>query len=340
MRIIALTSIAALLALYCECRAIAQTQPGSLVASGLNTPWGIAAAGNNLYVSESGAGQVVVIDPAKPDKPTPLITGFETKPFREKYQLGPLGLAFVDKDTLLVGGGDLGLGADVVRQFGIPAALTKPLATQDAKAKLGPIPKGNPDETGDGMFFAVAANSTAAYVLGQGEAQQGWIFKAEFASDKKMLGELKPLTAARKPDDIKGAFALALAKAGFLVIGSAGEFGHPGDSTITFFHGRTGKLLMHLKLDLNDLVAVAYSPKTGRLYALDFSEGDAAHGGLYRIDSDSMNGAATVKIAPLDRPTAMAFNSDGILFVTILGGLTDAKDANAQPGQVVKFTGL
>jgi hypothetical protein len=85
---------------------------------------------------------------------------------------------------------------------------------------------------------------------------------------------------------------------------------------------------------------LAYSPRSGNLYALDLAWSDAKEAGLYRIDASRQDGqmsAKAVKIASLEKPTALAFASDGTLYITLLGAA--AEGAKEKPGQVVKITG-
>ena len=64
--------------------------------------------------------------------------------------------------------------------------------------------------------------------------------------------------------------------------------------------------LMNHETGLYDITALAYSPKTGLLYATDFAWMAPAEGGLFRIDA-AASGVKTTKIASLERPTALAF---------------------------------
>jgi hypothetical protein len=54
------------------------------------------------------------------------------------------------------------------------------------------------------------------------------------------------------------------------------------------------------------------------------------------LDADRENGQQTVKavkIAALDKPTAMAFGEDGALYVTVF----DTAQAGEKPGKLLKF---
>ena len=75
---------------------------------------------------------------------------------------------------------------------------------------------------------------------------------------------------------------------------------------------------------LHDIVGLAISPQSGRLYAVDFASIAPEEGGLYRLDLKKDEGemvCRATRLMPLDRPTAMAFTPDGTLFVTSLGSL-------------------
>ncbi len=107
-----------------------------------------------------------------------------------------------------------------------------------------------------------------------------------------------------------------------MVVGQSGSFDKPNDAILSFFNPKNGKLLLALPTGMHDIFALAYHPQSGNLYALDFALADGKDAGLYRIDAAKKDGkpaAVGVKIATLQRPTAMAFNGDGALYVTVLG---------------------
>jgi len=98
--------------------------------------------------------------------------------------------------------------------------------------------------------------------------------------------------------------------------------------------------LLSVPTGLHDIIGLAYSPRSGFLYALDLAWSDGKEAGLYRIDSARQDGqpsAKAVKIAALERPTALAFAADGTLYVTLLGAAQDG--AKEKSGQLVKITG-
>jgi len=90
-----------------------------------------------------------------------------------------------------------------------------------------------------------------------------------------------------------------------------------------------------LKQDWTSVVALAYSPSTGGLYAADAAQHMPERGGIYRLDDDSEPGrpmCRAVKIAEVRRPTSLVCGPDGAIYVTTLG------DADDQ-GRLLKITG-
>ena len=93
----------------------------------------------------------------------------------------------------------------------------------------------------------------------------------------------------------------------------------PGDSVLAFY-SPVGELLDKFPTGLNDIVALAYGPRKKRLYALDFNWANPREGGLYRlVGVDNEEGCEAKLIAKLHRPTAMAFDRRGNLYVTTIG---------------------
>ena len=114
-----------------------------------------------------------------------------------------------------------------------------------------------------------------------------------------------------------------------------GEINVPGDSLITFYDANTGEMLLNLQSGLHDISAVAYS-KRGQMYVLDYAWADPMQGGLFQVlkDTESETGMRTKRILSLDKPTAMVFDADGALYVTVIGEL--AEDGNSK-GQLIKI---
>jgi hypothetical protein len=119
-----------------------------------------------------------------------------------------------------------------------------------------------------------------------------------------------------------------------------GEINKPKDSLLTFYSAKTGMKILNLETGLHDIAGLAYSPMTGNLYAVDFAWMATEEGGLFRLDKDQQSpnsgSLKAVKIASLDKPTALAFAPDGTLYVTVVG--PKKQDENApKEGQLLRF---
>jgi hypothetical protein len=254
-----------------------------------------------------------------------------------KYDIGPLGLAFVDKDTLVVGDGSFKDGEEYVRVFTVPAA-GKPAINfdKDAKAKLGPLP----DKDGlkaEGNFYAIAVGKTAIYISSNGDDTKGWVLKADVTGTK--FGELTRYIATKESVDVDAPVGITMSGEGDIVVGQMGEVNKPKDSLLTFYSAKTGKKLLNLETGLHDITGLAYSPKTKQLYAIDFAWMAPAEGGLYRLDksnADGKQGIKATKILALDKPTALAFGKDGELYITVVGPKKESENAPKE-GSLLKI---
>jgi sugar lactone lactonase YvrE len=307
-----------------------------VLATGLNTPCGIAIQPGTdiLFIAESGAGRIVRWNEKKIE---PVIVGspLDTYGKGPSYKIGPLGLAFQDRDTLLVGDGGYPDGQEFVRVF-TPSAAGKAALDyeKDARHKLGPLPAKEPLKA-EGNLFGIVATKSALYVTCNGDDEKGWIAKAEISGSG--YGELERSIATKVATGTNAPTAIVVnERTGDLLVGQMGAIDRPHDSLLTFYNAKSGKLLMRLPTDLNDITGLAYSPQTGLLYAIDFAWNEAA-GGLYRLDAAIAKGQQVVKavqIATLEKPTALAFDSAGVLYVTDLG---KAGSDPSKSGQVWKL---
>ncbi len=82
-----------------------------VVLTGLTNPCGVAIQPSTgaVFVSDTGAGQIVKFSPDAPNKSTPVVTGFPQADAlggkEPSYSVGPLGLVFLNQNTLIVGEG-------------------------------------------------------------------------------------------------------------------------------------------------------------------------------------------------------------------------------------------
>jgi hypothetical protein len=308
--------------------------------TGLDNPCGVAVQPNTgtLFVSDSAAGRIIRFNPNSASRATPVVTEFGQDIYGKgpMYNIGPLGLGFLNQQTLVVGGGEKVDGQEILSIFTVPAE-GKSITADQAKHKLGPLGPSEETKMGEGNFYGVAVTPQAIYITSNGDDTKGWILRAEVNDNTP--GELKPFIATKVAlEDTDAPVGITLASDGSLVVGQMGEVNKPGDSLLTVYD-KSGKLLLRAATGLHDIAALAYSP-SGKLYAVDFAWVDAGQGGLYRLDVSKDGQSATckaTKIASLDKPTAMAFGTDGSLYVTVFG--TAKEGARTKPGQLLKIAG-
>jgi DNA-binding beta-propeller fold protein YncE len=300
--------------------AFAQQQDAKVeeVVGGLSNPCGVAIqpGTGHVFVSDSATGRVGrVVDGKLQD----VIAGSEKDVYGKGpfYDIGPLGLLFLDQNTLVVGDGGLKDGFEYLRVFTVPEAGKPALDYEKDAKKSGPL---EPAEgiVGEGNLYGLAANKAAVYVTCNGDDTKGWIAKADIDGTK--LGKLERYIATKEQVEVDAPVGITMSKEGHIVVGQMGEVNKPNDSLLTFYSAKTGQKILNLETGLHDIAGLAYSPKTGLLYAVDFAWIKPEDGGLFRLDSDNSGASVKVtKIASLDKPTAMAFAPDGTLYITVVG---------------------
>ncbi|MBM4003610.1 MAG: hypothetical protein FJ295_10035 [Planctomycetes bacterium] len=308
-----------------------------VVVSGLDNPCGVAVQPEtgHLFVADSGAGRVVRIVDGKIED---VITGYPLDVYGKgpMYNIGPLGLVFLDKDTLVVGDGGFKDGEECLRVYAVPAAGKPALKYEDSKAKAGPL-AANDQVKGEGNLYGLVATKAGIFVTCNGDDTKGWIAKCDINGQK--IGELKRFIATKEAVEVDAPVAITLGTKGELVVGQMGEINVPGDSLLSFYNPNSGKLLLNLKTGLYDIASLAYHPKNEQLYAIDFAWMKTEDGGLFRLERETKDGQQAikpVKVAGLDKPTAMAFNKAGELFITVIGPKKDGEGAKS--GQLLKIS--
>ena len=306
-----------------------------VVVGGLDNPCGVAVQPEtgHVFIADSGAGRIVrVVDGKLQD----VIVGFPLDIYGKgpMYNIGPLGLIFLDKDTLVVGDGGFKDGEEYIRVFAVPAVGKPAIKYEDTKQKLGPLAPTD-QLKGEGNLYALALTKTALYVTCNGDDTKGWVAKADLAGGK--FGELKRFIATKEVVEVDAPVGITIGPRGEIVVGQMGEMNVPNDSLLSLYNATTGKLLLNQKTGLHDIAALAYGPKTSQLYALDFAWIKTEEGGLFQLVSqskDGQNSVTTKKIASLDKATAMAFGKDGELYITVIG---PKKDDHPKSGQLLKI---
>ena len=313
--------------------------PQEILLDQLNHPCGVAIQPEtgHVFVAESGGARVVrVVD----GKAQPVIVDFPLDVYGKgpQYKIGPLGLAFAGKNVLVVGGGGHPDGAELLRIYNLPKEGEAPLKATDMVTSF----KLTETELmkGEGNFYALAVTSSGIFVTSNGDDEKGWVAKADVSGTK--FGPFKRFIATREQTGVDAPVAVTVSPDGQLLVGQAGELTEPKDSQLTFYDPVSGKELLNFATGLYDITGLAFSPKTKRLFAIDFSWMEASAGGLFEISVDRSTQGQKLKLAKivgLDKPTAMAFGPDGTLYVTVLGKPGAAEEKST--GKLLRFaTGL
>jgi DNA-binding beta-propeller fold protein YncE len=244
-----------------------------------------------------------------------------------------LGLAFTnDGKSLIVGDGGYKDGEECIRVYTVPDSGKPALNYEkDAAQKIGPLAAAD-GVLGEGNLYALALTPTALYVTCNGDDTKGWVGRAEISGTK--LGKLERWLPTKEMVEVDAPVGITINKEGDIVVGQFGENNKPNDSLLSFYNAKTGKLVLNLETKLYDITGLAYSPKTGLLYATDFAWMKTDEGGLFRIDA-SPTGVKTTKLASLDKPTALAFAPDGTLYITVIGPKAEGENASKQ-GKLLK----
>jgi DNA-binding beta-propeller fold protein YncE len=326
VRVIALLSCLSVLTLG----ALATAEDGlkvDTILADLDNPAGIAIQPETgiVFVSDSGASRIVKVVDGKAE---PVITDFPVDIYGKgpKYNIGPLGLLFLDQNTLVVGGGDSVDGEDSLRVFDLKD-LKEPIKAEKAKKVFKLAADG--DIKGEGNFYALAATPDAIYVTCNGDDTKGWVSKAAYSGSE--VAGFERYLATKEATEVDAPVGITVSPAGQLVVGQMGEITVPNDSLLTFYDPVSKEKLLNLKTELHDITGLAYSPR-GQLYALDFAWADTKQGGLFQLLADTEKGMRTKKIMELDKPTAMAFDAEGALYITVIGEEKKGKLLKVAPG--------
>jgi len=267
------------------------------------------------------------------------VYGKGTYETQTKFDIGPLGVAFMNDDHLVVGDGSRPDGSEFVRIYKINAKPAEPdkYVKEDAAAyTLGPIKPGEKSAKGEGNFYGIAVGAGAIFATCNGDDTKGWVAKAEIKDGKP--GTLELSIATKVQTGVDAPVPITFSPDGKLVIGQMGEMNKPGDSLLTIYDAKTGKLEKKYETGISDIAGLAYSPKTKKLYCTEFGWTDGVKkdpaekiGGLYElvIDGDAVT---KKKIIALDHPAAIAFDEDGKLYVTLFGTKAADDKSEKSPG--------
>ncbi len=315
----------------------AEVEVSELLA-GLNNPCGLAVQPETglVFVSDSAAGRVVVVDPHKPGASRDVIVGFPQDTYGKgpTYKIGPLGLAFLDAKTLVVGGGELLDGQEMVRFFTLPAN-GQPLAFDKMTSSAGPIAAGESSLKGEGNFYGLTVRDNNVYVTCNGDDTKGWIARVVIRDGKP--GDLEPFIKTKELVAVDAPVGITTDQSGKLVVSQMGEMNVPRDSLLTMYNA-DGTPFMKSPCGLFDVAGLSYNPGGAHLYAVDFAWMETTAGGLFELITEPGGQITPNKIVALDKPTALAFGPEGTIYITLFGSA--AEGSTAPTGKLVRVTGL
>jgi hypothetical protein len=291
-------------------------------------PGGTADA-YEVFVAESGARRVFKISSNEPSRPVHVITDFPGAP----GELVPSGYAcdmlFLDDKHLVVGIHD---EPSKLLLYDL-AEAGNPLTAGSAKQRVTPEASGRIAESIDGPPVGLTrtrSNDSVADVLLVAIFGSG-VWKVPIRAN--MLGEMSRLEIQSQRQVMHPA-TLTVSEQGY-VLAWNGPLERGGDARLMFVNPVNGQVALEFETDIQQIEGMAYSPKSGNLFAVARTEAD--NEGLFRIDDARTPGEqkiAVTKLANIARPTALAFGPEGALYVTTVGEATE--DGG---GKLLKITG-
>ena len=305
-----------------------------IVAESLQNPRAVAIQPEtgDLFVAESGALRVVRIVDGEAEE---VVVGF-SKDYTGKspiYEIGPLSLLFLDRDTLLIGDGGREPGMDQIRVVTVPGRGEPPVKVNpdvDKRLRL----QSDDQHGADGNFWAMTKLEDYLLVTCGDDLRNGWIARSAIRGNK--LTTLRRFFSTVRSVKTRIPYGITTSPEGEIVVAQAGEIQDVGDSLLSFF-GAEGDFLDSFKTGLNDIYGVAYGPNQGRLFAVDFCNARPNEGGLYKLVA-TREGCRAVKLATLPRPSSLTFSDEGDLYVTTVGRFVEGTEFSN--GRVLRFTGL
>ncbi|MGC1273954.1 MAG: hypothetical protein WBC44_09620 [Planctomycetaceae bacterium] len=309
------------------------------LVTNLENPSGLAIHAKTGHVFVASKYGVYRYDP-KGHGVTLEISGYATDVYGKgpKYDIGPLGLDFVGEETLVVGDGSRVDGEEVVRSYKIADAPAQtPTPEGNSEKSFGPIKEGaetalgEPTTKPEGNFYDIAVGKTGVFISSNGDDTKGWIHRIEL-TDGKLGDKMVPTIATKTDVQVDAPVPLEFnADKTELYVGQMGEINVPGDSLLLVYDPASGELKKQYPLGLHDPAGMAISPKTKKIYVTDFAWAKPEEAGLFEVTLEG-DKATTKKILQLDKPTALAFDKDGKLYVTVIGTVDEnAKTKDGEP---------
>jgi hypothetical protein len=316
--------------------------------AGLRNPLGVAIRpdtvgdSDEIFVAESGAGRIVKVFSRDSAKKTDVVAGFATDLAGDESLQAPgvQSLQFLDHNRLAVAGGDND-GKPFLRFYELPDGDTPLVADQFKHQFQPPAPDKEPRANAP-TFRGIARThpnervGNSLVVAACSDREPAALFFIPVRGNTLADAVTLPATGAMHG---RSAGGIAIAPNGFLVAAGVSSTNPLRGTKLEFINPLNRKIVMQRGLELGRVVALAFSPKSGNLYAANFPLSDDRGGGIFRLDQSSRLGTSAcvaVKVADIPSPTAMAFTSEGTMYVT---SSHDAQKGKPDTGALFKLTG-
>lgn len=293
-----------------------------------------------IFIADRGAGSVVRFNASQPNHATTAIAGFPVDSENANSPTAPgiQSIYFIDHMRLVVAGGDVD-GKFFVRLYELLDAETE-LRFDDQRQAAEP-----PEQTKSPAHLIrsfhdltrTKANERvpdALLLAGVGDERPAGIWKLSIRANT--IGNVEPLDDNNDLQQLSAVGGMAVAPIGYIAVATDPQDDDRNQSGLAFLNPATGATLLKMKTDLQRIVALAYQPSTGDLFAAAAGSRKSATDGVYRIDDASQLGkpaCRTTRVADIPRPTALTFTADGTLYATALG---PRGDDNTRTGTLSK----
>lgn len=300
----------------------------------------VGGEGYEIYIADVGAGKIIRVRNDKLDAGEEAIVGFATSADDDDRRRlpGPHGLLFLDANRLVVTGSERPANA-FVRLYEL-ADPSKPLTAEQHEQQASPSADAEQAENELEAFFGLARTRSNDHVsdylvlsaIGRDDRGRAWRLPVRGGT----LGDFK-LMPIEPVQDAAAPLAVAVEPRGHIVV--ARPIARSKSSELAFVNPIDGQTVIKVSVNLAGIVGLAYSPRSGNLYAIGRQD-ESRRDGVYRIDAAPLGETASAtavptKIAEVEGPTALAFGPDAVLYVTTIGGT-----GNAGPrGALMKIDG-
>lgn len=310
----------------------AETAPSAVqkVATGLKNPCSVAVRPDGaadqyeVFVADAGAGKVVKFAASNPGKSIDVVSGF-TMPQTNNgngARTGIQSLLFLDHLRLLVTGTDDD-EQPFFQLYELPESDT-PLSSDQHKADVrlsaGKKHDANGIRTLPGIARTQPNEKFGDVLIVPSRADTGSDGLVVIPVRAGMLAEPVAVQLTNPGGDL-AVDAITAVKSGYIVLAGRAEKSDQS-SVLAFVNPLDRSVVMQVPVELERIVALAYSPKTGNLYAANSATSNKSHSGIFRVDATEKNGAPACKIQKIERiesPTALAFAPSGALYITTSG---------------------